>query len=604
MRRSVLHVAEVSFSCFVCLSIFGSLRALFLDFCFTVINNLQAVLGNLLVFEQFHRFHGLIFFCFFLSFQKPSVAKALAGILGGNGSKQRMGNSRFNPIFEFSYNWKGSARKFVVTSVTGHLTETDFPPQFRDWSARDPSACFTAPIVREVKEENLPISEQLQKEAKLADTLMLWLDCDREGENICFEVIDVCKKANPRIEVWRARFASIVPREIIQACNNPVRPNESEALAVDARIELDLRTGAVWTRFLTLRYQKKFVGVEDLISYGACQFPTLGFVVHRFNQIESFVPEPFWKLVLEMEKNGKSAIFNWDRVRVFDEAICNALFDQCVKGGVATVTHVGTKPKSKFRPFPMTTVKLQQLGTSKLRMSSHQLMEISEDLYRKGFVFSRTCVLFLFHGSKGLISYPRTETDSFAPGTPFQELIQEQFADPKLGAYARTLDGPNSKFREPKRGKNSDQAHTAIHPTKSGAALSGQQRAVYELIARHFLACCSDDAKGSETIVRLELGGEEFTLSGLVIHELNYLDVYVYEKWSDKDIPSFVQGEKLKPKTLNVEASVTTAPELLTEKDLITLMDKNGIGTDATIAQHITKIVERGYATKGMMVFF
>jgi len=171
--------------------------------------------------------------------------------------------------------------------------------------------------------------------------------------------------------------------------------------------------------------------------------------------------------------------------------------------------------------------------------------------------------------------------------------------DPQFGQYASKLTGPNSKFREPKRGKNSDQAHTAIHPTKSGAGLNGQERAVYELVARYFLACCSDDAKGSETIVKLELGGEEFSLTGLVIHELNYLEVYVYEKWSDKDIPSFVLGEKLKPKSLTVDAGVTTAPELLTERDLITLMDKNGIGTDATIAQHITKIQDRGYVTKG-----
>jgi DNA topoisomerase-3 len=264
------------------------------------------------------------------------------------------------------------------------MMELEFPQAYSNWSARDPSACFSAPVVRSLTDSSGPISEQLQIEARNADAIMLWLDCDREGENICFEVIEVCKKANPALEIWRARFASIVPREIVQACNNPVRPNELEAQAVDARIELDLRTGASWTRFLTLRYKDKFDGVNETISYGPCQFPTLGFVVHRFNQIEAFVPEPFWKLVLEVDKSGKAVTFNWERVRVFDQAICSALFDQCIKGGICTVTHVGTNPKTKYRPFPMTTVKLQQLGTSKLRMSSEKLMEVAEKLYQRG----------------------------------------------------------------------------------------------------------------------------------------------------------------------------------------------------------------------------
>ncbi len=297
------------------------------------------------------------------------------------------------------------------------------------WTGAAAPALFSAPIVRGVKEDAANIAKQLQSEARAADTLLLWLDCDREGENICYEVIEVCLQANPRLDVWRARFASIVPREIVQAANNPVRPNQLDSEAVDARIELDLRTGAVWTRFLSLRYKNNYAGLEDTISYGACQFPTLGFVVHRFNQIESFVPEQFWKLVLEMEKNGKTATFNWERGRLFDQAVVTALYEECIKGRVANVTHVATKPKLKYRPFPLTTVKLQQLGTGRLRMSGEEIMKHAEALYQRG-----------------LISYPRTETDAFAPGTPFPDLIREQHNDPQFGAYAQSL-----RFREPKK---------------------------------------------------------------------------------------------------------------------------------------------------------
>ncbi len=87
----------------------------------------------------------------FLRLQKPSVAIAIASILGGSPRK-RMGKSKFNPVFEFSFNWRGGAgRNFVVTSVTGHLMEVDFPPQYRNWSSRDPIALFSAPLVRGVK---------------------------------------------------------------------------------------------------------------------------------------------------------------------------------------------------------------------------------------------------------------------------------------------------------------------------------------------------------------------------------------------------------------------------------------------------------------------
>ena len=75
------------------------------------------------------------------------------------------------------------------------------------------------------------------------------------------------------------------------------QPNPLVSEAVEVRRELDLRIGAAFTRFQTMRLQKKFSSLTDqLISYGPCQFPTIGFVVERYKAIERFVPEPFWKI--------------------------------------------------------------------------------------------------------------------------------------------------------------------------------------------------------------------------------------------------------------------------------------------------------------------
>lgn len=118
-------------------------------------------------------------------------------------------------------------------------------------------------------------------------------------------------------------------------------------------------------------------------------------------------------------------------------------------------------------------------------------------------------------------------------------------------------------------------------------------------MTRRFLACCSEDAKGQATTVDLDLSGERFSVTGLVVIERNYLDVYPYDKWtSSQPLPPFNQGEMIMPSSLEMVEGKTTSPKYLTEPELIALMDVNGIGTDATMADHIEKIVERQYVFK------
>lgn len=82
-----------------------------------------------------------------------------------------------------------------------------------------------------------------------------------------------------------------------------------------------------------------------------------------------------------------------------------------------------------------------------------------------------------------------------------------------------------------------------------------------------------------------------------MITERNYLEVYPYEKWSDKEIPVFEQGQEFTPKSIQLKQGRTEPAKLLTEADLIALMEKHGIGTDATHAEHIETIKERNYVS-------
>lgn len=83
---------------------------------------------------------------------------------------------------------------------------------------------------------------------------------------------------------------------------------------------------------------------------------------------------------------------------------------------------------------------------------------------------------------------------------------------------------------------------------------------------------------GHETKVTIDISNEKFTAAGLVILERNYLDVYPYERWTSKEIHNYQRGQRFEPSLIEMTEGQTTAPNLLTEPELITLMEKHGIG--------------------------
>ncbi|RCI14715.1 hypothetical protein L249_6451 [Ophiocordyceps polyrhachis-furcata BCC 54312] len=514
--------------------------------------------------------------------EKPSISKAVSGHLSGGRVQTHNTRSRFikNYSFAFDFAQAWGQCEVTMTCVAGHLTNVDFPSEYRNWSHPPPETLFTAPIITNIHDDSKIIAKNIQDQARYSRLLVIWTDCDLEGEHIGQEIVDAARQGNSGIQVKRARFSNVERAHVLSAARRLADLDENKVNAVKARIELDLRIGCAFTRFLCNSLRPLGGPMEKLtLSYGSCQFPTLGFVVDRYFRVKNFVPEPFWSIKLTHTKQGKTVVFGWARNRLFDRTTTVILYERCLAAKKALVTQVQEKPTRKFKPLPLTTVELQKAATRLLRLNSQQAMNIAEGLYNKGF-----------------ISYPRTETDRFDKGIDLRALAQKQTASQEWGQFAQGL--VDGAFQQPRQGRHDDKAHPPIHPIAYAAptVLSADEARLYEYVARRFLACCADDAKGMATDVDVEYGDERFHARGVIVLERNYLDVFIYDKWDNTaELPPFSRGEWFEPTEAMMTEGKTSPPNYLTEADLIALMDANGIGTDATMADHIQKIQDREY---------
>jgi len=360
--------------------------------------------------------------------EKPKIASTIAGILSNENYTSRSGKSRACPVHEFDYTFQGERAHFKMTSVIGHIFSTDFLPEFQSWDKTKPEDLFAAGIKKKEANASAGVARHLKSEAKRSDYLVLWLDCDREGENICFEVMD-CTLPYLRTHhrrhkrVQRAHFSSLANQDIVRAMENLIVPNENEALAVDARQELDLKVGAAFTRFQTHYFQGKYGNLDArLVSYGPCQTPTLGFCVARHDEIQTFVAEPYWTLSPAVSAGGGSLRLQWARGRLFDRTAAQT-FHRRVEGA-ATAELLSSRAKEGRRPPPppLNTVGLLKAASQQLGMGPHHAMQVAERLYTRGYV-----------------SYPRTETTKYAAHFDAAEALRAHCNHRVWGDYVRSL---------------------------------------------------------------------------------------------------------------------------------------------------------------------
>ncbi|KAK9391563.1 DNA topoisomerase 3-beta-1 [Crotalus adamanteus] len=520
--------------------------------------------------------------------EKPSLAQSIAKILSRGNMSSRKGLNGACSVYEFTGPFIGQTVHFKMTSVCGHVMTLDFIGKYNNWDKVDPAELFSkAPTEKKEANPKLNMVKFLQVEGRGCDYVVLWLDCDKEGENICFEVLDAAlpvmnKPRGGEKTVYRAKFSSITDTDICNAMNQLGEPNHNEALSVDARQELDLRIGCAFTRFQTKYFQGKYGNLDSsLISFGPCQTPTLGFCVERHDKIQSFKPETYWVLQVKVVPDKDSCLtLEWDRVRIFDREIAQMFLNLTKMAKEAKVESVSKKEKVKQRPLALNTVEMLRVASSALGMGPQHTMQIAERLYTQGY-----------------ISYPRTETTHYPENFDLKGPLRQQANNSYWAETVKALlvEGIN----RPRKGHDAGD-HPPITPMKaaSEAELGGDGWRLYEYITRHFIATISADCKYLQTTIVCSVASERFTCIGKTVLSPGFTEIMPWQTIPlEESLPSCERGDLFRVNEVKLLEKQTSPPDYLTEAELITLMEKHGIGTDASIPVHINNICQRNYVT-------
>jgi len=212
-------------------------------------------------------------------------------------------------------------------------------------------------------------------------------------------------------------------------------------------------------------------------------------------------------------------------------------------------------------------------------MGPAQAMSVAEHLYLRGY-----------------LTYPRTETNAYPASFDLRGAVAAQQSNQIWGQYCRELVSKGlAKARE---GTDAGD-HPPITPVRSATEgeLGGDGWRLFEMCTRHFLASVSPDAKFMRKNITFSINEETFRVSGRQVIDAGFTAILRSGDMQDIHVPDFQKGEQAPIKECKVGSHKTRPPPYLSESDLLSLMEKNGIGTDASMATHINNICERNYVT-------
>lgn len=501
--------------------------------------------------------------------EKANAARRISTILSDGTSK----SSSTGGVTVITFEAGGD--EYSVVSLRGHIIELDYPPEYNDWSATNPADLVHAPQVKTVKVKS--ILNTIKDLASKADEIIIATDYDREGELIGMETV---KEIGANMDtVKRAKFSALTKGEVETAFENLTEPNEKLADAAEARQIIDLSWGAVLTRLISLSSGQ--VG-KNFMSVGRVQSPTLKLLVDRHEEIEKFVPTPFWNIV---GKFGMLA-FRGDHVDnpFWDKEKADAVLAKVEGATSGTVSSYDVETKEEYRPAPFDTTQMQ-VEANKIGIPPTTAMKLAEDLYTGGY-----------------ISYPRTENTEYPRSLSLRAVLEKL----KDGAFKSEAEEILAQEKiVPSRGKRRTTDHPPIYPTAGASPekMKGDKWKLYELIVRRFLATVAPNAEAEVTKCTIDVAGEKFSAEGYVLKKKGWKKYYgKYLKPNDARLPQLTVGETVDIRSMGIVESATKPPYRYNQGSLIQEMDRLQLGTKSTRHDIIGKLYSRNYVQGNYMV--
>jgi DNA topoisomerase-3 len=539
--------------------------------------------------------------------EKPSVGRDLTRVLPGAFQKHE-------GFLE--------SDSHVVSWAVGHLVQLaepeEYGAQYKKWRMADlpivPDRFKLVVRDERSKKQMTVISKLLRRED--VEEVINACDAGREGELIFSYIYE---KAGARKPVQRLWLSSMT-KQAIQEAFGRLRPSgdfERLEAAARSRSEADWIVGMNATRAATIRLRSAFDGA---VSLGRVQTPTLAIITRREEEIRAFQPEPYWIVDATFEpalaRDGRRYVGRYHdgpKPRIPTEAAAQAVVD-AVRDGRGEITKLEKTKRTEKPPLLYDLTSLQRDANTRFGFSARRTLAAAQRLYEehKALTYPRTNSRFLSGDMAGEIK-------------PIAELVGHNAMYRQAARYVTGLE-ILPLGRVINDAKVTD--HHAIIPTRSEhdlAKMSDDDRRVYDLVARRFLAVFHPDAVFENTRLETTVASHVFRTSGRVLIVPGWRGAYgegLDEGASEGDddelrsgtLPKLEQGESVSTLEVGLEAKETKPPRRYTDASLLGAMETagrlvddeeireqmkdSGIGTPATRAAIIERLIQVGYVER------
>ncbi|MCG7384170.1 DNA topoisomerase III [Paenibacillus sp. ACRRY] len=504
--------------------------------------------------------------------EKPSVAREIARVMGARDKHK-------------SYL---EGPKYIVTWALGHLVglaePEDYDKKYATWNLEDLPILPERAKLKVLRETNHQYKavQQLMKRQDVGE-LVIATDAAREGELLARWIMQMAQWKKPFKRLWissqtdkaiKEGFASLKPGSQFDRLYESAR----------CRAEADWMIGLNVTRALTVRFNAQ-------LSAGRVQTPTLGMIMDRENEINGFRSQEYETLTADFGEFQAVWRASGGDSRMFDAQDTPALKKR-VDGRKGTIAQV--KKSEKVEPHPL----------------AYDLTELQRDANRKyGFSAKQTSnVLQRLYEQHKLVTYPRT--DSRYLTSDMTSTLKERLDSVAVGPYAsiaRPLLRKNLNITKRIVDDSKVTDHHAIIPTEQTVLLNQlnpEERKLYDLIVRRFISLFYPAARYDSVAITVQVGEDSFHVKGTTVKDSGWREVYGGD-YSDEDdertdeqadngrtlLPDVQQGQSVNVQRCHIKSGRTMPPKRYTEAALLAQMEKHGLGTPATRADIIEKLV-------------